>query len=413
MNRVAQEIAPGEEEIRSAPQADFTRSTMDTDTRLRPLIAHVIYRLDVGGLENGLINLINRTPQYRHAVICMTEYTDFSRRITHDAVDLYALHKRAGQDIGVYFRLWRLFRRLRPDIVHTRNLSALEAQLPAFLAAVPGRVHGEHGWDVHDIDGGNRKYQWLRRFYRYLVQRYIPLSDELDRYLRQRIRVDAAKIARIYNGVDTVRFHPASPVRQDLPVTDFATPDTVIIGTVGRMQAVKDPLNLVHAFIHLSQRDRLSQYRLRLVMIGDGPLRREALDMLETAGLAHCAWLPGSRDDIADMLRCMDIFTLPSRAEGISNTILEAMASALPVVATRVGGNSELITEGVSGALVPASDPIALANAIEVYLRDQALRKSHGHAGRERVEMTFGIDEMVNKYVRVYESVFRSAEIRN
>ena len=405
MNRAAQEIAPGEEEIRSSPQTEFTGSTMDTDTRLRPLIAHVIYRLDVGGLENGLINLINRTPQYRHVVICMAEYTDFSRRITHDAVDLYALHKRAGQDIGVYVRLWRLFRRLRPDIVHTRNLSALEAQLPAFLAAVPGRVHGEHGWDVHDIDGGNRKYQWLRRFYRYLVQRYIPLSDELDCYLRQRIRVNAAKITRIYNGVDAVRFHPASPGRQDPPVTGFATPDSVIIGTVGRMQAIKDPLNLVRAFIHLSRRDRLSQYQPRLIMIGDGPLRREALNMLETAGLAHSAWLPGSRDDIADMLRCMDIFTLPSRAEGISNTILEAMASALPVVATRVGGNSELITEGVSGALVSASDPIALANAVEVYLCDRVLRQRHGHAGRERVEQAFDIDTMIKKYTQVYDSI--------
>jgi sugar transferase (PEP-CTERM/EpsH1 system associated) len=411
MNSAAHEIAPDEEDIRSGPSAELTGSTTDTEDRPRPLIAHIIHRLDVGGLENGLINLINRTPQYRHAVICMTDYTDFSRRITHDAVGLYALHKRQGQDPGVYLRLWRLLRRLRPDIVHTRNLSALEAQLPAFLAAVPGRVHGEHGWDVHDLDGSNRKYQWLRRIYRSLVQRYIPLSDELDRYLRQRIRVDSAKIARIYNGVDTVRFHPASPIRQELPVAGFAARDAVIIGTVGRMQAVKDPMNLVHAFIHLSQRDGLNQYQLRLAMIGDGPLRREALDTLETAGLAHCAWLPGSRDDIADMLRCMDIFVLPSRAEGISNTILEAMASGLPVVATRVGGNSELIAEGVSGALIPASDSVALAEAIEVYLRDPSLRHRHGDAGRERVELTFGIDEMVNKYVKVYESVFKSAVI--
>jgi sugar transferase (PEP-CTERM/EpsH1 system associated) len=413
VNSSVQEIAQGEEETLGAMKPGLARSAGGVETRSRPLIAHIIHRLDVGGLENGLINLINRTPQYRHAVICMTEYTDFSRRITHDAVGLYALHKRAGQDISVYVRLWRLFRHLRPDIVHTRNLSALEAQFPAFLAAVPGRVHGEHGWDVHDLDGSNRKYLWLRRFYRYLVQRYIPLSDELDRYLRQSIRVDTAKIAKIYNGVDTVRFHPASPARQELPVAGFASLDAVIIGTVGRMQAVKDPLNLVHAFIHLSQRDDLNQYQLRLAMIGDGPLRREALDMLETAGLAHCAWLPGSRDDIADMLRCMDIFVLPSRAEGISNTILEAMASALPVVATRVGGNSELISEGISGALVPASDSVALADAIAVYLRDPSLRHSHGRAGRQRVEMSFGIDEMVNKYVQVYESVFRSAGIRN
>lgn len=405
MNRAAQEIASGEKDIRSAPQTGPARSATDMATESRPLIAHVIHRLDVGGLENGLINLINRTPQYRHAVICMTEYTDFSRRITHDAVGLYALHKRAGQDVGVYVRLWRLLRRLRPAIVHTRNLSALEAQLPAFLAGVPGRVHGEHGWDVHDLDGSNRKYQWLRRGYRLLVQRYIPLSRHLEDYLRREIKVNDAKIAQIYNGVDTTRFHPASPTRQDLPVAGFAAPETVIIGTVGRMQTVKDPLNLVRAFIDLSCRDRLGCDNLRLVMIGDGPLRREALDMLEAAKLAHHAWLPGSRDDVADMLRCMDIFVLPSHAEGISNTILEAMASALPVVATLVGGNSELILEGVSGALVPASDPIALADAIEIYLRDQNLRQRHGNAGRERIEQSFGIDVMIKKYTQVYDSI--------
>lgn len=408
MNRAAKAIAPRGDDTRSAPESGAARSAMGTAAHSRPLIAHVIYRLDVGGLENGLINLINRTPQYRHAVICMSEYTEFSRRIAHDAVALFALHKRAGQDVGVYIRLWRLLRRLRPAIVHTRNLSALEAQLPAFLAGVPGRVHGEHGWDVHDLDGGNRKYQWLRRFYRYLVQRYIPLSDELERYLRRQIKVDTAKIVKIYNGVDTVKFHPASSARQALLEAGFAVPGAVIIGTVGRMQAVKDPLNLVHAFIQLSRRDHITREQLRLVMIGDGPLRREALDLLEAAGLAHRAWLPGARNDIADTLHCMDIFVLSSRAEGISNTILEAMASALPVVATRVGGNSELIADDITGALVPAADPLALADAIEVYLRDPSMRQRHGRAGRERVEQAFSIDEMVNKYVQVYESVLES-----
>ena len=364
------------------------------------------------GLENGVINLINRTPQYRHVVICMTDYTEFSRRITHDAVDLYALHKRQGQDFGVYLRLWRLLRQLRPAIVHTRNLSALEAQLPAYLAGVPGRVHSEHGWDVHDIDGSNRKYQWLRRFYRYLVQRYIPLSAELERYLRLRVKVEPARIARIYNGVDTVRFHPALQLRQELPVAGFAPLGTVVIGTVGRMQAVKDPLNMVRAFIELSQRDHIASDRLRLVMIGDGPLRREALDLLEASGIAHYAWLPGTRDDVAVMLRCMDIFVLPSRAEGISNTILEAMASALPVVATQVGGNGELIAEGITGTLVPAADPTALADAIEKYLLDLSLRQHHGRAGRERAEQAFSMDEMVDKYVQVYDGILASTAIK-
>ena len=181
----------------------------------------------------------------------------------------------------------------------------------------------------------------------------------------------------------------------------FTVPNAVIIGAVGRMQDVKDPLNLVHAFIQLSQRN----HRLRLIMIGDGPLRRDALEMLEVAGLSHYAWLPGSRNDIADILRCMDIFILPSRAEGISNTILEAMASALPVVATQVGGNGELVLDNTTGLLVPASDPTALADAIESYLLDPDLRQCHGRAGRERVEQFFSIDVMIKKYVQLYDTL--------
>jgi sugar transferase (PEP-CTERM/EpsH1 system associated) len=375
----------------------------------RPLIAHIIYRLDVGGLENGLVNLINHTPQYRHAIICMTVYTDYSRRITHDAVTLYALHKREGQDIGIYVRLWGLLRRLRPTIVHTRNLATLEAQLPAFLAGVPGRVHGEHGWDVHDLDGSSRKYQWLRRAYRHLVQRYIPLSADLENYLRLRVKVKEARIVRIYNGVDTTVFQAPAHGRQPLPVDGLSAPGTVVIGTVGRMQAVKDPLNLVRAFVQLSRRHDVEHEQLRLVMIGDGPLRREALDELAAAGLAGRAWLPGARDDIAALLRCLDIFVLPSRAEGISNTILEAMASALPVVATRVGGNAELVAEGICGALVPSEDPVALADAIATYVHDPALRCLHGRTGRERVEQAFGIEGMIKKYVQVYDTILQSA----
>lgn len=131
-----------------------------------PLVAHIIHRLDVGGLENGLVNIINRTPpeRYRHAIICMIDYNPaFRARIRREGVECHALHKREGKDLGVYFRLRRLLSELRPDIVHTRNLSALEAQLPAWLAGVRCRVHGEHGRDVHDIDGRNRKYNLLRR----------------------------------------------------------------------------------------------------------------------------------------------------------------------------------------------------------------------------------------------------------
>lgn len=374
-----------------------TQAVNDT----RPLIAHVIFRLAVGGLENGLVNLINRTPQFRHAIICLTDYTDFHRRIRHDAVSLHALRKREGHDYAVLLRLFRLLRELKPDVVHSRNFAALEAQLPALLAGVRGRVHGEHGRDVHDLDGSRRSHRWLRKVFRPLVRRYIPLSRDLERYLRNDIRVPAVKITQIYNGVDAERFHPASERAAVLP-DGFAPRGTVVIGTVGRLAAVKDQLTLVRAFITAIKREPSLRARARLVIVGDGELRAEAEALLAKAGLAPLAWLPGARDDVPELMHAMDVFVLPSLAEGISNTILEAMACGLPVIATRVGGNGELVMEGATGMLIPAAQPGPLAEALAMYVDDEGLRRRHGAAGRARVEREFSMEAMVARYVEVY-----------
>ena len=150
---------------------------MTRSNDVRPLVAHVMYRFDIGGLENGVVNLINHMPPgaYRHAVISLTEITDFHKRIARDDVEFIALNKSPGHALWIYVRLFRLFRRLRPAIVHTRNLGALELVVPAWAAGAPVRIHGEHGRDVGDLDGSNKKYQWVRRIYRPFVTHYIAL----------------------------------------------------------------------------------------------------------------------------------------------------------------------------------------------------------------------------------------------
>ncbi len=367
-----------------------------------PLIVHVIYRLGVGGLENGLVNLVDHLNDYRHAIVCLTEATDFRRRIRRGDVSIHELHKREGQDPALYHRLYRLLRRLRPAVVHTRNLAALECQLPAWLARVPVRIHGEHGWDVFDPDGTNRKYQWLRRAFRPLIQHYVPLSRQLEAYLVERIGVPAKKITRIGNGVDTDRFHPPESGREPIPGCPFTDPGLVLVGTVGRMHGVKDQVTLARAFATLLQSEPRLRRTVRLVMVGDGPLRRECETVLAEAGLGALAWLPGARNDIPQVLRGLDLFVLPSRAEGISNTILEAMATGLPVVATGVGGNGELVRDGASGRLVPPADPARLAEAMAVYLKDPALRRDHGREGRRLAVAEYSLAGMCDAYAKLY-----------
>jgi sugar transferase (PEP-CTERM/EpsH1 system associated) len=372
-----------------------------------PLIAHVIHHLVIGGLENGLVNLINRIPpsRYRHAVICMTRYSDFRSRIENPDVEVFALNRRDGRDWPARFRLFQLIRKLKPAIVHSRGMSGLDSMLPALVSGVAARIHGEHGRDMDDLDGSNRKAQWLRRLHRPLVSHYISLSQDLESYLTDKIGVPSKRITQIYNGVDCHNFSPASNGRAVLPETGFSDESSFVIGTVGRMQAVKDQVNLTKAFIHLASLAPEKKNQLRLVMVGDGPLRAQCEDLLYSAGLRDLAWFPGARDDVADLMRGMDLFVLPSLAEGISNTILEAMACALPVIATRVGGNAELVQHGITGSLVPAAEPQALAQAMVPYLLQPGLAASHGQAGRIRTETRFSIEAMVNSYMQVYDRV--------
>ncbi len=378
----------------------------------RPLVLHLVYRFDVGGLENGVVNLINHLPaeRFRHAVVALTECTaGFSGRIERADVRFVSLHKPPGHGLQLYPRLYRLFRALRPAIVHTRNLAALEAVVPARLAGVPARVHGEHGWDVSDPGGTRRKFQWLRRAYSPFVSRYVALSGHIESYLVERVGIAPARVARICNGVDAQRFHPRLPAQArslaGLP-EGFAAPGTVVVGTVGRQQAVKDPLALVRAFALARGSGEVGR-SLRLLLAGDGPLRAELAAEIRAAGLDEVVWLAGERADVPEVMRALDVFALPSRAEGISNTILEAMASGLPVVATAVGGNAELVVPGGTGALVAAEDPRGMAEALLCYASDAALRQEQGLAARRRVEAEFSIERMVGRYAELYESLLR------
>jgi len=371
-----------------------------------PLIAHVIHRLDVGGLENGVVNLINgiSVNQYQHAIIAMTECTDFSSRVSNPNVSLHAIHKREGKDLGAYFRLWCLLRQLRPQVVHSRNLSAIESSVVAALAGVPYRVHGEHGRDVHDLDGTNKKYLRLRRFCQYFIQRYIPLSQDLENWLKNIVAVPANKVTQLYNGVDSQKFSPNKSNDSAMSNESFFAENSIVIGTAGRMMTVKDQPNLVRAFIALLELLPEKRNKLRLVLIGDGPLRSDCEKLIHDAGIGNQCWLTGSRDDVPQLLRRLDLFVLPSLAEGISNTILEAMATGLPVVATSVGGNAELVCEGETGRLVAPNDPHAMAKVLAEYISLPAVMQAHGAAGRVRVESKFTMNKMVSGYLAVYDS---------
>ena len=206
----------------------------------------------------------------------------------------------------------------------------------------------------------------------------------------------------IHNGVDTDRFFSAERIanRASLRLDD----SVFTIGTVGRLDPVKDHASLLHAFRPIARSDRPSC----LIIAGDGPMK----DAIERVGaelkISDKIRLLGERNDIPEVLKACDLFTLTSLAEGISNTILEAMASGLPVVATRVGGNPELVEDGINGYLVSAGDVAGLTAAYESYLYNPNLRDLHGRNARLRVEQKFSLERMATQYAQLYQELMKT-----
>lgn len=373
-----------------------------------PLILHIVHRFDIGGLENGIVNLINRmSPQkWRHAVLALTEVSEeFTKRVSREDVQYIELKKGPGHLFRWYPRLYRLIKDLRPAVVHSRNLAALEATVPAWAAGVPIRIHGEHGWDSVDLHGIRRRYQWIRRAYRPFVHRYIALSKDIENYLTQRVSIPARDVTQIYNGVDITRF--GGERGQRLPVAGFPFADQGcwVVGTVGRLQAVKDQVNLAQAFVRVNELDPAAGRNMRLMLVGDGPLKSTITGTLERAQLLDRTWFTGSRADVPALMRSMDCFVLPSLSEGISNTILEAMMTGLPIVATNVGGNAELIEGGMTGTLVPPANSEMLARAILAYYHDPAMARRHARTAQRVAIERFSLERMVAEYSTLYEDL--------
>lgn len=372
----------------------------------RTLICHIIFRLDFGGLENGLVNLINCLPseEYVHTIICLEHATEFRQRIRQSDVKIYELHKKKGKDISMYWRIWKLLRQIKPDIVHTRNIGTIDMLLPAYLSGVKKLVHGEHGLEFMELEGENSKYNLFRRVIQVIVKKYIVVSHDLLIWLNNEVGVKREKISLIYNGVDIKKFHSATGSKDILPPR-FAPDNAIIIGSIGRMEEVKDQMTLVKSFVQLLQNHPELYNDIRLIIVGDGRMIGDIRHYLKDKGVESLVWLPGFCDNVADFYRLFDVFVLSSKREGVSNTILEAMACGLPVIATDVGGNPEIVMNHSTGQLVAVESPDDVEKALLKYISNPLVRKNHGNIARARALSEHSLTAMVEKYRSVYQSL--------
>lgn len=367
-------------------------------------VLHVVYSFTFGGLENVVVQLINNLPhdRFRHSVLALTTVGDFRDRVQVPGVEFIALNKPAGHALPLYPAILALLRRLRPDVMHSCNLAALELVPLAWLARVPLRVHVEHGWDAHDLSGESARYQRLRRMYRPFVSRYVAVSADLERYLGRRIGVPDTRRKLIPNGVDTRLFRPASEQPGLQSPMPFRRGEHFVFGTVGRMQTVKNQPLLARAFVHLKKLSADGVTQARLAMVGEGPLMGEVQSVLGAAGLLDQAWLPGARSDVCSILPNLDAFVLPSLTEGTSCTLQEAMACGVPAIATAVGGTPGLVKPGTTGWLIPTGDEASMAEAMLECMQDEEKRRDMGNAARRSALAEFSLESMIREYSEVF-----------
>ena len=363
-------------------------------------VMHAVFSLDIGGLENGVVNLCNGLDGERFDVsVCVFRSGgSLETRLDSKHVDLVAVTSFRNNDASLPFRLaWQL-RRRGVDILHTHSWGTLiEGVMAAKLARTSVLIHGEHG-------------TMETRFHHRQIQRFLwsrtdqvtavagPLADRMANV----VRFPREKIKVIPNGVDSFRFRPEREAIE-LRRKELGLPTTgLLIGTVARLVPVKNHRGMLHALAVLREKGLTPM----LALAGDGPLESELRNLTRELSLEGQVRFLGAIRQVERFLNALDVFVLNSLSEGMSNTVLEAMSCGLPVVATNVGGNSDLVEDDRTGYLIPQDNVEELARAIARIANDQRKREKMGIMARARIEQSFGIGKMVQNYSDMYESLY-------
>lgn len=365
-----------------------------------PTVIHVVENLNRGGLERVVIDLVRaqRVMGMRCRVVCLFDRGPLAEELTADGVDVRACGKRPGADLRALHRLRSIVREEAGAVLHTHNPVAHYYTVLATVGLPVGRVvNTRHAMPV--ADGRNRR-EWLYR----RAMRATDVCVAVCEAARTRLQAQGVQprmgLVAIPNGIRLGGFQPASlQSRRQLAGVLGLPAGTALIGTVGRLTPVKDQASLIRAF----SRVHAAIPGTALLLIGYGVERMALLALARAEGVYHAVHFLGDRSDVDALLQGLDIFVMSSLSEGYSIALLEASAAALPIVATDVGGNAEIVQDGVSGTLVPASDPEALAAALLALLRDGVRADAMGGAGRQWVLDNGSFRNMAERYALIYE----------
>lgn len=353
-------------------------------------IIHVVQGLGIGGQERLVVQLSRELAARGHQPAIVSLSLGGEVRAEAGDVPVYDATRANGADPSLVARLAALLLRLRPDVVHTHNPAPMLYAIPAaVLARVRRRVHTKHGANVY----GPRAL-WAARGLACALDALVAVSPETAEAARVKERPRKTRLHIVPNGIPLAEFGPDAPARARLRAELGIPEDALVVGSVGRLAPEKDYPLLVRAVGPL-----LSE-GLRLVLVGRGEDRAE-IERAVPSDRARFVVLTGLRHDIPALLAAFDVFALSSRTEGLPLAIPEAMACALPVVATSVGGIPSAVPPGC-GLLVPSRDAPALRAAVAALARDPARRRAMGESARRHAVASFSIERMADAYERIY-----------
>jgi sugar transferase (PEP-CTERM/EpsH1 system associated) len=366
-------------------------------------VAQIVVNLDIGGLERVVIGLLRKLDRarFRSVLYCLRDGGALIDEAAAAGAKVCPLNKREGVDYRLFYRLARSLKRRRVDIVHCHNFGPLiYGSVSGRLARTAGVVYTAHG----RYSSSRLGRAVFRR--RWLVDRIVTVSDDAREVAIASGGVRPDRVVTLINGIEVERFagDPGDEVRARR--RELGLPqDAFVFGIVARLTAVKDHPNLFEAVARLRRQGYTGAH---LCVVGDGELGDELKARAGELGLGDAISFLGARRDIPELLGVFDAFVLSSYSEGLSITLLEAMAAGLPVVATDVGGNPEVVLDDVTGYVVEARNPEALASAMQKIMQNPDEAAVMGERGRDRVQRKFSLDVMVGGYEQIYEELLRS-----
>lgn len=366
--------------------------------RLRVL--HVFDRLDVGGTEKTVLKLIRglNPERFDHYICTLRGSRPEAETWTAGVTVVDAGRPGAQLQFNVP-RLVGTMRRLRPDVVHSRNWGGIEAVIAARLAGVPFVIHSEHGYELEDSLGIPFHRRLFRNISYHCADRVVTVSSELRDYHARQAWWSPERIQVLRNGVNTQAFRQQPVLRREVRGRLHIPTDAFVVGSVGRLIKLKDYDTLLLAAARL-----IPEFpHLYVLLVGHGPEMTHLQELArQTPKLRGRVLLPGVVANPAEMLNAMDVFVLPSLVEGMSNTLLEAMATAVPVVASRTGGNPEVIGDSRCGCLFSPGDASGLVDQLRKLVTEPDLRLAYALFGQKRAAEQFGLQRMLDQYDTLY-----------